>query len=307
VATFNILHLQNNQVFKYVDTVSAVDDTTVAFHMFNPSSVMPRFVLRQWIRAASVYGDIAGRAQALFDAGKTQDDQEWKDLITELNDFRPEQFGPAAFTLAPTTSRYPGNAANAPTCLAGNVKFDTIILYNGEIHRDPLVMNREVHYATHGFPPATELAFDALGVRILRPPIYTGPALFFNYASNPLFADPKFRQAIAYAVDRDQNGAIALGRSGKRQVYMAGFSDNLLPTWLTADQLAALNTSDYDPAIMTNCSPNWPRTRRWRMGGQRQQPAVLELASAEFADGQAKPEPGGSAQRLASRSTAAQF
>lgn len=252
VATFNIRRLQGAAVFKYVDDVTAVDANTVAFHMSNPSSVMPRFVLRERIRAASVYGDIAGRAAELSAAGKTSSDPEWSALVAELNELRPAEFvssGPFTLSEADITDTQLTLNKRAESCLAGPVNFDQVVLMNGETPTvTPLVMNREVHYATHGFPPATEMAFDAMGVRILRPPVYGGPALYFNYAENPLFSEVDFRQAIAYAVDRDQNGAIALGRSGIRQQYMSGFSDNLLGNWLTDDELAGLNRYDWDQA-----------------------------------------------------------
>jgi peptide/nickel transport system substrate-binding protein len=252
VATFNIRKLQNAAVSSYVDKVTAVDDKTVAFHMSNPSSVMPRFVLREPIRPAATYGDIADRAAKLFADGKTSKDADWTKLVTELNEFRPKTYvtsGPFTLDEKDITDTQMTLKLRKESCLAKDVKFDTVILFNGETPAvTPLVMNREVHYATHGFPPATELAFDALGIRILRPPIYSGPALYFNYKDNPIFSAPEFRQAIAYAVDRDQNGAIALGKSGVRQKYMTGFSDNLVPIWLTKEQMAALNPYDHDAA-----------------------------------------------------------
>ena len=45
VTTFNVGRLFKWTVFKYVDTVTAVDDTTVEFHMSTPSTVVERYVL----------------------------------------------------------------------------------------------------------------------------------------------------------------------------------------------------------------------------------------------------------------------
>ena len=56
------------------------------------------------------------------------------------------------------------------------------------------------------------------------------------------------RQAIAYALDRDQNGTISLGDSGLRQVNMTGFSDNLAANWLSEETMGALNHYDLDTA-----------------------------------------------------------
>ena len=249
VTTWSILRLQNHSAFRYVDDVRAIDDHTVAFHMYNPSGVMERFILRQWIRADATYGEWAARAQELFAAGLTRDDKEWTDLNSEFNEFRPETLrttGPYTLDLADVTDTQLILRKNDLSCFADVVNFDQVILYNGETPTvTPLVLSNEVHYATHGFPPATEAAFKEAGIRILRPPIYSGPALYFNYTIHP-FEMVEFRQAIAYAVDRVQNGFISLAESGVAVEYMAGFSDNLVPLWLTEDQMAALDKYEYN-------------------------------------------------------------
>lgn len=249
VTTFAIRRLQSATAFQYVDTVTAVDDYTIAFHMFNPSSVMERFILKERIRADATYGEWAARVDELVAAGKTPDDEEWKDLVNEFNEFRPETLlssGPFTLDLADVTDTQLTLRKNANTCFK-DVKFDEVVLYNGETPTvTPLVLSNEVHYATHGFPPATEAQFKEQGIRILRPPIYSGPALYLNHAIHP-FELVEFRQALAYAVDRAQNGQISLGESGKAVIYMTGFSDNLLPVWMTQEQMDALNQYEYDP------------------------------------------------------------
>jgi peptide/nickel transport system substrate-binding protein len=95
------------------------------------------------------------------------------------------------------------------------VKFDRIVLFNGETPTvTPLVLAGDVDYATHGFPPATEKEYIQQGIRILRPPNYNGPALYLNHTVHP-FEMKEFRQALAYAIDRQQNGTVSLGESGK--------------------------------------------------------------------------------------------
>lgn len=132
--------------------------------------------------------------------------------------------------------------------MADKVKFDKIVNFNGETPVvTPLVLAGEVDYATHGFPPATEREYIDLGYRIIRPPIYSGPALYFNMTIHP-FELKEFRQALAYAIDRDQNGTIALGESGRRQICMCGFSDNLVPLWVTEEAQGKLNEYAFDTA-----------------------------------------------------------
>jgi peptide/nickel transport system substrate-binding protein len=162
------------------------------------------------------------------------------------------------------------------------------------------VLNKDVDYATHGFPPATEQAFQQAGIRIIRPPVYSGPALLFNLDRLSEFSDKRARQAIAYAVDRTQNGTVSLGQSGIGVQYMAGFSDLLVPTWMSGDDIQRLNTYQYDPGKAAELlqAAGWQN-----VGGQWQtpsgQPAQYELIfPAEFADWSA------SGQNLADQLTA---
>jgi peptide/nickel transport system substrate-binding protein len=255
VATFDVGRLFNWPVFNYVDTVTAKDDSTVVFHMATPSSVVLRFILTQHVCSAATYGALADKVGALLQAGKTKDSEEWKALVQEATNYRPDKLivsGP--YNVDPTSITEAQLTMNAvPTAwLANTVKFSKIILYNGETPVvTPLVLAGDVDYATHGFPPATEKAFIEQGIRILRPPIYTGPALFFNNDVYPL--DKKeVRQAMTYVIKRDENGTVSLGDSGKAVKYMAGFSDSLVPNWIPAADVAALNTYAYDETKATD-------------------------------------------------------
>jgi hypothetical protein len=51
-------------------------------------------------------------------------------------------------------------------------------------------------------------------------------AIFFSYTNKDL-ANVAVRQAMAYAVKRDENGTVSLGESGIVVKYMSGFSDNM--------------------------------------------------------------------------------
>ena len=71
-----------------------------------------------------------------------------------------------------------------------------------------------VDYATHDFPPATDREFQRKGFTVLRPPTYYGPAVLPNYARIPALRNKVARQALLYAVDREQSGAVGEGKSG---------------------------------------------------------------------------------------------
>lgn len=252
LVTYSIARLMNNVVWRYLGSVEAVDDHTVKFVMTRPSSAVLRYVLREIpIVSRNNYGEWAKKVDELVAAGKDRESEEWQALLQEFSNYRPEKqivsgpymIDPASITEAQLT------LVKVPTAWdADQVKFDKIVLYNGETPDvTPVVMAKEVDYATHGFPPATEKAFIEQGVRIIRPPIYSGPAIYFNHDIYPLNR-VEVRQAIAYAVNRDDNAVISLGESAKPPVYMAGFSDNLVPLWISEADLAKFERYQYDTA-----------------------------------------------------------
>ncbi|MFN8496428.1 MAG: ABC transporter substrate-binding protein [Anaerolineae bacterium] len=250
VTTFNLARLMGQSVWKYIDKVEAPDKSTVRFHFTSPTSVAPRFILRQTlINPNSVYKEWGDKAAALFAAGKTQDSDEVKALRKDFTEFRPKDLvssGPYKLDPASVTSSRMDLVKHPQGLFADKVGFDKLVLFNGETPDiTPVMMSKDADYATHGFPPATEKAYLDNGIRIIRPPTNSGPALFFNYTDKNL-ANPAVRQAMAYSIKRDENGAVSLGKSGIASKYLTGFSDNAVPTWLSADDAAKLNQYPYD-------------------------------------------------------------
>lgn len=254
VDTFTISRLLSQTVWNFISDVQAVDENTVSFILNEPSTTVPRRVLRDVrIRASSVYGDFAARTRELVDAGMTNEDDDWKSLIQEFNEFRPEamvvlgpyQIDPASIT----ESQMMLNKVDT-SYWADVVKFDRLVNYNGETPVvTPLVLSGDVDYATHGFPPATEREFMNLGYRIIRAPIYNGGAIYLNHQIHP-FEMKEVRQAMAYAIDKVENSFITYADSGKPAVCMCGFSDNLTELWLSEDVRSQLDpyTQDLEKA-----------------------------------------------------------
>ncbi len=254
VDTFAIARLLSQTVWNFISDVQAVDETTVNFILNEPSTTVPRRVLRDTrIHASSVYGEYAAKVQELVAAGKTKDDDEWKALIQEFNEFRPAEMvvlGP--YQIDPESITESQLILNkVPTSYwADTVKFDRMINYNGETPVvTPLVLSGDVDYATHGFPPATEREFINLGYRIIRPPTYGGSAIYLNSQIHPLEMK-EVRQAMAYAIDKAENAYITLADSAKPPICMCGFSDNLTALWLSDEVNAKLDpyTQDLDKA-----------------------------------------------------------
>jgi peptide/nickel transport system substrate-binding protein len=232
------------------------------------------------------------------------DSPEGKQLNTDFQQFRPQQViasGPFNFDYNSITNAQLTLVKNPTGVAADKVAFDKIVLFNGETPDvTPPVLSKDIDYATHGFPPATEQAFQQAGIRIIRPPVYSGPALLMNLDKLTEFADKRARQALAYAIDRDQNGTVSLGQSGKAVQYMAGFSDILVPNWISGDDQQKLNLYPYDQskAAAMLQSAGWQKVGdTWQTPAGT--PAEYELIfPAEFADWSA------SGQNLADQLTA---
>jgi peptide/nickel transport system substrate-binding protein len=246
---FNIRYLLNDTAWQSLSKVEAVDDLTVKFTVTAPSAELERLLLIQHTLPSSVYGDFGTRAQALVEAGTQAGDADFDALLTELTEFRPETevaSGPYVLDPASISDASINLVKNEGGLNADLVKFDTVVVWNGETEQvTPLVANGDVFYATHGFPPATEQSFVDLGIDIVRGPGYSGPAIYVNYTI-PQLAKVEVRQAMAHAINREQNGFVSLADSGVAVEYMTGMSDSLAEGWLSDEVLDSLNTYDND-------------------------------------------------------------
>lgn len=297
VDTFTISRLLSQTVWNFISDVQAVDENTVSFVLNEPSTTVPRRVLRDvYITASSVYGDFAARTRELVDAGLTKDDDDWKSLLQEFNQFRPEEMvvlGPYQIDPASITESQMILNKVETSYWADIVKFDRMVNYNGETPVvTPLVLSGDVDYATHGFPPATEREFMNLGYRIVRAPIYGGGALFVNHNIHP-FQMKEVRQAMAYAIDNVENSFITYADSGKPPICMCGFSDNLTDLWLSEDVQSQLNPYDQDLAkaeeLLTSVGFTRDDDGVWIDDEGNRMEYELKVA-AEFADNAASAE-----------------
>ena len=246
--------IMSNTVWRYIDDAQVVDDTTFFVHMSVPSTVVERYVIRLAVpQPSAVFGEWAQQARDLFGEGKTTDDPELAQLLDQFNQFRPElppNSGPFSIDVGSITNAQMTLVKNENSHWAANVPFDSVINYNGETDTiTAVVLSKDIDYATHGFSVATENQMIADGIRVLRPPTYSGPGMLFNYGKLEEFQDAKARQALAHAIDRGQNGAISLADSGVPVQNMAGIADALVPLWISEEGAASLNNYEYDPEL----------------------------------------------------------
>ena len=252
VTTFNTGYLINWSVWQNLDSVEVVDELTAKFHIRDGSPLVESSILVENLRPTSVYGEFGERAGELIAEGVGSSEDAFTELLNELTEFRPAEFvagGPYLLLAENISDARVTLVKNVGGYAADVVRFDEVLLWNGETEAvTPLVSGGELHYGTYGFPPATEAAFINAGIDIIRGPAYTGPALYVNHSVDPL-GMVEVRQAMAYAIDREENGFVSLAESGIANDCMCGFSDNLVPVWLSDETQAALNYYDYDTAM----------------------------------------------------------
>jgi len=292
VDTLWVLRIMSNSVWQYIDDVQAIDDYTVHFHMSVPSTVVERYVIRTAVpRPSSIYGEWAQRARDVFGAGLTIDDPEGAQLLEQFNAFRPENVpasGPYIIDATTISNAQFDMVKNPKAWDADKALFDKIVNFNGETDTiTAVVLNKDIDYATQGFSPASEKQMLDTGIRVLRPPVYSGPALIMNFATlGTAFGDKRVRQGLAHVIDRVRNGTISLAESGIGVQYMLGMSDNLVPAWVAEADVASFNQYELDPAaaeaLLTEAG--WTRDGDAWMTPDGQ-PAQFELSfPAEFAD-----------------------
>lgn len=251
-ATYWILRMTGSAIWNFADDLETPDDQTVRFKLKKSSALLERNILRTGIKPAAVYGTYADRVKELFKAGKTTADDAMKALRKEFEEFKPSgpsSNGPYKIDTASVTEAQLTLVKNPGGLFADKVNFDKIVVFNGDTEQvTPLILAGDVDYSTSFFPIATEKAFEGQGLKIVRGPFYTGPALYFHWENAPQFQDTRLRQALAFAMDRDQANQVAYGEKTRAPKWCAGTSDTLLEGWLSADDQKKLITYKKDTA-----------------------------------------------------------
>lgn len=251
VDTFLLGKLMNWVVWSYVDKVEAKGPNTVVFHMNNPSIIVEEYALHQNILPASTYGSLADQVATLMKTDPTLTSSKAKDLTVSLQQLNPKQMvvdGPYSLDPSQISTASATLLKNNTAWDAKQVKFNQIVLWNGETPTvTPLVLAKEVDYATHGFPQATAAQFKKIGLKVASPPTHSGPAILFNWKVYP-FNLPQVRQAIAYAINRKQNATAAMGPYYQAVKYEVGFADQEVSQWMSKSAIAKLNPYNYDQA-----------------------------------------------------------
>lgn len=128
---------------------------------------------------------------------------------------------------------------NPNSFLADKVKFRTLTIYNGDVpDLTPLVLSGQMDYLTHVFPASSMLAFERAGYSFVQLPGVDGLAIYFNHTLKPL-DDVRVRQAMAFVIDRDRIGLLALPGVSVGVYYATGLGDGVTKSWVDVSKLNA--------------------------------------------------------------------
>ncbi|GAB4529872.1 MAG: hypothetical protein OHK0046_50040 [Anaerolineae bacterium] len=253
ITTYALGRLVGWAQFTYIDTVEALDEQTVRFNFKNgqPAALAEYLLLREPIVASATYGDFAERALALFETTTDNQSEAWQALLTELREYRPEQYiasGPYTYSLEDVGDSFLTLSWQPNSIFSGSVQFGELKIWAGETESTtPLVLSGEIAHSTNVYPPATVDSFVGQGLEIITIPRGYGPALLFNHAVEP-WGVKEVRQAAALVIDRDQNAFLTNGLGGYGTQYMAGLLDDSVPVMLNQDAIDQLDRYAFDPA-----------------------------------------------------------
>lgn len=244
-------YIMRSPVYDYVDLVEQTDDMTVTFHIATPAPIAQYYILRERIVSSATYGDFAKQAEPLMKGKKPQTDKAVVALNKQIAAFKPKDIvasGPFNIDINTVREGQLSMMPNKHCYFADKVNFSKVTDYasfdfNSVI---PVILQKKIFYTTGALAPPVEKSMLKAGIRIIRSPLYSGPALYFNYDKVPEFADKRVRQALCCAFDHAQNGRVALGESGKDIKLFAGISDVLVPRWMSPEDQNKLQHYTFD-------------------------------------------------------------
>lgn len=238
--TFMMYKLVGNPVWNYVKEINIISDKSLEFVLSSETALIYRYILRKPIVDTITYGVYADKLAALIKAGKDSTSTEWKDLANEFSNFRPKianSTGPYYLSAENVSESHIELLKSANSFLAKTVKFDKVRVYNGDVtNLTPLVLNKEIDYLTHQFPASSMQTFMGLGYQKIQLQGVDGIGLYFNGAVKSL-GQKEVRQALAYVIDRNRIGELALPGVTRGTKYVSGLGDIMTETWVDTSKL----------------------------------------------------------------------
>lgn len=254
LSTYKVGYLKSWLIWKFLDRIETPDDLTVKFIWKTPIIFAGPIVAREPIRWPY---HIYGKWTEQIDLTIGKDEGVNKTVVKELLGFKPKKpIGTGPFMLKVVSTSEMILEKNQDYYAADNVDFDEVhvvqwtaneviwpLLKAGKIDAShvatPPDLTSEIMKAQPGMSLAlpTDLGAFTLAMN-LRPEKYQHRAL----------ASVEFRQAIAYALDREQLAKASYYYGLPMTEYAHGLLESLKDPWLTDWLLENMTHYTYDPA-----------------------------------------------------------
>jgi peptide/nickel transport system substrate-binding protein len=253
---YDVKWAQQDSIWEELTDVKAPSDTELVFETNTLSPNLLQNLLR-WNQTSawSEYGEVYRRAADLRAQGLKQTDPKVAALVRDAEKMEfSGALGYGPYTVDPksVTAQQFQMVKNPGGYNADKLTFDHVeVVWGSNQQTIPLLLKNELDYTTDALTPSDVRAVEANpNIELIRTPLSTGTGIWFNESTRP-FDDKRFRQAIAYLIDRERNAKVSLGTAAKPIRYMVGFSDNFVPDWLSDDVVGNLNSYDREEAAAT--------------------------------------------------------
>ncbi len=252
LCTFKLGYLKRWAIWKYLDSIEIPDDHTVVFRWKSPTPfAKPLIAANVILWPYHIYGKWAEQV----DLSVPSSEEPNKSVTEELLNFKPEKpIGTGPFMLKEVTASEMLLVKFPDYWAADKVEFDGVkllrwtnnyvvwgYLLGGELDAAHPATRRDV----------TEAILKLPGMKLATPTDLAGFCLAFNLREtlpdgrpNP-FLNLKFRQAIAYAIDRKELAEATYWAGLPITDYATGLLESMRAAWGVTDGWMKENLTDY--------------------------------------------------------------
>jgi len=256
--TFMIGYLKKWEVWKYLESVETPDEYRVVFRWKVPTPFGLKLVVAEPIKwPYHIYGEFAERVDITVPVGEEPNVSVAEDLL-EFKPPIPIGTGPFMMEEPPTRDtmilvKYPEHY------LATLVDFDQVVILNHFGTNEPWWAFLRAGLIDAGHPATAKDLWEEImaaqpGMKMAFPSDLAGFCLAFNLREtlpdgrpNP-FRELKFRQAIAYAIDRAKLAEVTYWAGLPITDYATGLLESMRERWVPREWMEEnLTDYSYDP------------------------------------------------------------
>jgi len=254
--TFMIGYLKKWPIWLYLKDIETPDDYTVVFRWETPTPLALRLAVRDPILwPYHIYGKFAERIDTTVDPGEEPN----ASITKELLEFKPElPIGTNAFKMEkPPTASEMILVKNPDHWAADKVDFDQVKILQKKRNETwwAYFMAGEIDAGHPATPKDLTEQMMAMqpGMKLATPTDFGGFCVAFNLRKelpggrpNP-FRELKFRQAIAYALDRKKLAEVTYWAGLPETKYATTLLPSMKDVWVTPEFEATLTDYSYNP------------------------------------------------------------